>query len=256
MVKLGVLGVGDLTDKMIRGLHRSGGGMKILLSPRSRDRAEALAKDLGCEVMRDNQHVADAADVVLIGVRPAQLDTLAREVRLRPGTPLISVVAGVSMSDLQRLFGTDACSRAMLSTSAEINRSTVAVHPAESMAADLLAPLGNLVRLATEREFELATVGACMNGWWYFLLDELQQWFVQKGIAPDSARELVLSSVEDCVAQSRYRASSTMGEIGVSIATPGTYTARGLDVLDKLGGIAAWKAACEDLFDRLDRPSA
>ncbi|KXV16802.1 hypothetical protein CR51_00495 [Caballeronia megalochromosomata] len=252
MIRLGVLGVGDLTEKMIRGLHRSGSDTTFLLSPRSRARAESLAQDIGCELMRDNQAVADAADVILVGVRPAQLGELAQEIVLKPGVPLISVVSGVPVSDLQRMFGAREYTRAMLSLASEINRSTVAVYPASSAAAQLLAVLGNPVLLATEREFELATVGACMNGWFYFLLHDLQQWFVQKGFAPDDARQLVLSSVEDCVAYARYKSPSGMGEIGSSIATPGTYTAQGLDVLDKLGGNAAWKAACEHVFDQLN----
>jgi pyrroline-5-carboxylate reductase len=251
MIKLGVLGVGDLTEKMIRGWHRSGSDTTFLLSPRSRARAESLAKDIGCTLMRDNQEVADAADVVLIGVRPGQLGELAQEISLKAGIPLISVVSGVPVGDLQRMFGTRECTRAMLSLAAEINRSTVAVYPADSAMAPILAALGNPVLLATEREFELATVGACMNGWFYFLLHDLQQWFVQKGFAPDDARQLVLSGVEDCVAYSRYKASSGIGEIGSSIATAGTYTTQGLEVLERLGGNAAWKAACEHVFEQL-----
>ena len=165
MMKLGVLGVGDLTEKMIRGLHRSGTDTAFILSPRSRTRAESLAKDVGCALMRDNQEVADAADVILIGVRPGELHELAQEITLKPGIPLVSVVSGVPVGDLQRMFGARECTRAMLSLAAEINRSTVAVYPASSAMAPLLAALGNPVLLSTERAFDLATVGACMNGW-------------------------------------------------------------------------------------------
>lgn len=251
MIKLGVLGVGDLTEKMMRGLSHSDSATKIFLSPRNRDKADALVRDLGCAVLSTNQDVVDAADVVLIGVRPAQLAELAQEVTLKPQQPLISVVGGVPVSDLQQLFGRRECSRAMLSYASEINRSTVAVYPSGSMATQLLSPLGNTVALATEHEFELAMVGACMNGWFYFLIHELQQWLTQKGLPPERARELVFSSVEDCVAYSRYKTSTPVDELGRSIATPGTFTARGLDVLRQQGGDAAWRAACEYVFDQL-----
>lgn len=254
MTRLGVLGVGDLTEKMIRGLcHGDSAVTQIFLSPRNQDKAQALARDLECIVMSTNQDVVDAADVVLIGVRPAQLPELARQITLKPLQPLVSVVAGVSVSDLNLQFGTRDCSRAMLSYASEINRSTVAVYPAHSMAAQLFSSLGNTVPLATEREFELAMVGACMNGWFYFLVHELQQWLTQKGLPPERARELVLSSVEDCVAYSRYRTSTPIDELGRSIATPGTFTAGGLDVLRQQGGDAAWRAACEYVFNALDR---
>jgi len=252
MTKLGVLGVGDLTDKMIRGLARSGSiATQIFLSPRNQDKAEALARDLQCTALSSNQDVVDAADVVLIGVRPAHLADLAQQVTFKPLQPLISVAGGVSIEELRGLFGDRDCSRAMLSYAAEINRSTVAVYPGDSMAAQLFSPLGTVVPLATEREFELATVSACMNGWFYFLIHELQQWLTQKGAPPERAKALVFSSVEDCVAYSRYKASTPIDELGRSIATPGTYTAAGLEVLGQHEGYVAWRAACEHVFRQL-----
>ncbi|WP_118180118.1 NAD(P)-binding domain-containing protein [Paraburkholderia phosphatilytica] len=252
MIRLGVLGIGDLTEKMVRGLSRAGSATQCLLSPRNHDKAQALAEELGCAVLPSNQDVADAADVVLLGVRPAQLETLAQEVTLKPGQPLISVAGGVSVGELQRLFGAREYSRAMLSRASEINRSTVAVYPPGSIAEPLLAPLGNVVPLATEHEFELAMVGACMNGWFYFLIHELQQWLNEQGLPAERARELVFSSVEDCVAYSRYKATTPIDVLGRSIATPGTFTAQGLDVLRRHGGDAAWIAACEHVIAQLD----
>lgn len=252
MIRLGVLGVGYLTDKMIRGLSRSGGvATQVFLSPRNHDKAAALASDLQCTAMSSNQDVVDAADVVLIGVRPAALAELAQQVALKPSQPLISVAGGVSTADLRRLFGERDCSRAMLSYASEINRSTVAVYPAASLAAQLLAPLGTVVPLATEREFELATVSACMNGWFYFLVHELQQWLTEKGVSSEQARALVFSGVEDCVAYSRHKASTPIDELGRSIATPGTYTAAGLETLAQHGGYTAWRAACDTVFKML-----
>ncbi len=252
-MRLGVLGVGDLTEKMIRGLYRSERDIHVWLAPRNRERADALAKDFGCRVMASNQDVVDAVDVVLIGVRPAQLEELAAEVVLRPEQSLISVVAGVSTRELRTLFRSERCSRAMLSAASEINRPTVAVYPAGSMAEDLLAPFGNLVVLDQEDHFELATVGACMNGWWYFLFDEIEQWFVSKGLAEEQARELALSSVEDCVAYARHKKPVELRDVDVSIATPSTFTAKGLDVLKEHGGQAAWTNACEAVFELLNK---
>ena len=107
------------------------------------------------------------------------------------------------------------------------------------------------VPLATERDFELALVSACMKGWFYFLIHELQQWLTEKGLPSERAREWVFSCVEDCVAYSRYKTSTPIDELGRSIATPGTFTARGLEVLSQQGGEAAWKAAREYVFNQL-----
>lgn len=250
-MKLGVIGVGDLTEKMIRGLHGKAGELNVVLSPRGEARSRALAQALSVERLASNQAVVDAADIVLIGVRPAQLAALAGELRFRPGQKVISVVAGVSIAELRELFGDIACCRAMTSLSAEVNCATVAVYPDDAQVSALLAPLGSLVALASEAEFELATVAACANGWFYFLLHDMQQWFVGKGLSPERARALVLSSVESCTGYVRHHAAASIGEIGESIAQPGTFTARGLDEWKRLKGDAAWLAACDTVANAL-----
>jgi len=250
-IKLGVIGVGDLTEKMLRGLYRAGHELQVHLSPRNKERGEKLALELGCVPQQSNQAVVDASDVLLIGVRPAQLNELAQQVQLRPEQALVSVVIGVPVAELQTLFGIADCSRAMLSGAAEINRSSVAVYPSGSMAEQLLAPLGQLIVLDSEREFELATVGACINGWSYFLLQELQQWMQHKGLPTERARALVLSAFEDSVAYARHRSDVSAGDIGRSIALPHTFTAQGLAVLQQHGAPAAWVDACEQVFEGL-----
>ena len=251
MSTLGVLGVGDLTENMLRGLHRAHCQHTVVLSPRNAQRAQALGAAFGWTVLPSNQAVVDASDVLLVGVRPSQLPALAEEVRVRPAQPLMSVVTGVPLHEFQRLFPSATCSRAMLSAAAEINRSSVAVYPADSAATQWLAPLGTLLAMQTEREFELATVGACINGWLYRLLHELQQWATAQGISPEQARTLVLSAADDCIAYSQHHSKASMGDIGSAIAQPGTFTAVGLEVLQSNGGTDAWRMACEQVFARL-----
>jgi pyrroline-5-carboxylate reductase len=253
MIKLGVLGVGDIADKMVRGLLRGpdADGIAVFLSPRGAEKTRALVAELPCCVMQDNQAVVDAADVVLVSVRPGQVADLAREVVLRCDQKLVSVVSGVPVRELSRLFGTGWCFRAMPSYAAEIGCSTIAVYPSDPDVCEVLRRLGSPVILANEREFELATVGASMNGWLYFLLHDLQHWLVEKGLPPDHARTLVLGSVADCVAYARHHDSLSMRDLGCSIATSGTFTAQGLEMLGLHQANAAWSAACEVVLDGL-----
>lgn len=251
MKTLGIIGVGELTEKMVHGLIRSSNISQVYLSPRNHEKALNLSRAYGCKCMLDNQSVIDASDIVLIGVRPNQLTALADEIRIKPAQCLISVVAGVSIKKLQQLFSHEYCVRAMLSYAAEINKSTVVVYPQNTEVQELLNPLGNLIGLAKESEFELATVSACMNGWFYFLLHDLQTWLVDKGLEVEQARALVLSSLEDCTAYARHHAALPMNDLGRSIATPGTFTAQGLEMLGLHQANAAWGAACEVVLDAL-----
>ena len=256
MKSLGVLGVGDLSEKVIQGLRYSSYRSPIYLSSRSQYRAESLAHSFLCKIMPDDQSVVDAADILLVDVRPENLRALAGAIALDPSQYIISLVAGVSIEQLDELFGGVRIIRAMLSYAAEINRTTVVITPYDAAAEALLSRLGEVVPLDSEQEFELATVGACMNGWLYFLLDDLQQWLMDRGLRPEHARKLVLGNVEDCVAYARHHSGRALDELGWSIATPGTFTAKGLEMLGLHHANAAWGAASELVLDALVAQSA
>lgn len=251
MKKIGVLGVGDLTEKVVRGLRRGGYYGPIYLSPRNQEKAEKLAKEFGCEVLADNQSVVDAAQILLLGVRPDSLESLAHSVDIGPQHLLVSFIAGASQRELMQLFGTDKTIRSMLSYAAETNNTTVVLNPPSAEIEALFSSLGTLVPVEREEQFELATVAACVNGWFYFLLHDLHRWITDKGLDPDQSRKLVLGSLNDCIAYAERHEDRSFAELGNSIATPGTFTALGLEMLGLHQANAAWSAACEVVLDAL-----
>lgn len=251
MQSLGILGVGELTEKVVRGLRRSGYAGQIHLSPRNAEQARTLAAECDCQVMESNQAVIDQAQWVFLGVRPESVDQVAREVCFKPGQRLMSLVAGISLERLQQAFPGARCLRVMLSYAVQYNRSTVVLCPRDTASEDVLASLGNLVVLEDESAFELATVAACMNGWFYFLLHDLQQWLVDKGLPVPQARALVLGNLMDCITSAQQQPEYSLKALGQAIATPGTFTADGLAVLNHQPVSATWGAACEVVLDAL-----
>lgn len=251
MQSIGILGVGELTEKVVIGLRRSGFSGRVLLSPRNQERALQLSRLWACEVMQSNQQVVDGASLLLLGVRPEVVDALANEVQLKPGQTLVSLVAGVKLAELQRCFPHARPVRAMLSYAAQINRSTVVVSPGGQPHEALLGALGSLVVLDQEDAFELATVAACMNGWFYFFLDDLQRWFIEKGLPQEQAAQLVMGNLQDCLASARHQPNASLQALGHAIATPGTFTAAGLDTLRRNGASQAWATAREEVLGQL-----
>jgi len=205
--------------------------------------------------MADNQDVVDQADLLFLGVRPEVVEALSREVRLKPGQPLVSLVAGMKRDDVARCFPKAQPVRAMLSYAAPIHQSTVVVTPAGQPLEALLGTLGTLIVLDQENAFELATVAACMNGWFYFFLNDLQRWFTDKGLSPEHARQLVMGNMQDCLASAGHQPQARMDTLGNAIATPGTFTAAGLEVLRDKGAPQAWAAACDEVLERLQKAS-
>jgi len=253
VLNIGILGVGELTEKVVIGLRRSGFAGRMLLSARNHERAQQLRAEWACDVMADNQQVVDEADVLFLGVRPDVVEQLSREVRLKPRQTLVSLVAGVKLDALQHHFPQARAVRAMLSYAAQINQSTVVVTPGGEPHEALLGALGSLIVLEQEDAFELATVAACMNGWFYYFLNDLQRWFVDKGLPHEQAAQLVMGNMQDCLASARHQPLASLEALGDAIATPGTYTAAGLDVLRQNGATQAWTQAFDEVLGRLHK---
>nr|WP_314567343.1 NAD(P)-binding domain-containing protein [uncultured Pseudomonas sp.] len=255
MLKIGILGVGELTEKVVIGLRRGGFTGRVLLSARNHERAQQLSRQCACEVMAANQQVVDEADLLFLGVRPEVVEQLSNEIQLKPRQTLVSLVAGLKHSELQRCFPPARPVRAMLSYAAQINQSTVVITPGGEPHEALLGTLGSLIVLDDEAAFELATVAACMNGWFYFFLSDLQQWFTDKGLSKEQAAQLVMGNMQDCLASARHQPQASLQSLGSAIATPGTFTAAGLEVLRSNGATPAWREAFEEVLNRLHKGS-
>lgn len=250
-MKTGILGVGELTEKVVAGLYRKGATAEIVLSPRNAGRAGRLRETFGCRVAVSNQSVADEVDILIVGVRPDALKNLASEIRLRPHQLLVSLVAGISSAQLQTLFSHQRVVRMMLTYAAEINRTTVVLTACEDNIRTYFSALGNVTVLENEDWFELATVSMCMNGWLYGLADGLQGWLVEKGMPQHHARALVLGAMRDCADYGVHNASVPLETMLQAIATEGTFTAQGLDILHEQHSLQPWVTAADAVVQSL-----
>lgn len=252
MMKVGVIGVGELTEKIITGLMQQDGQRVVNLSPRNHERASDLAARYSCNIMESNQAVVDESDLIILGVRPQQLPGLAREITIAEDKQTLSLAAGVSRAELAEYFQHHNIQRMMTTYAAEINQTTIVFTSVPAEVESLFAILGRTLVVDSEREFELATVGMCMNGWMYFFSDRLQAWFIEQGMPAQQARKLVLGAMADSAAYGMHHSDKSLAELGRSIATEGTYTARGVDRLNSERFCSAWEHAAEDIFKRLN----
>ena len=107
------LGTGSMSGAILEGLlaHAAEFG-PISATTRSRESRDALPDGVAEAVaLADepgaNVRLAAAADVVVLGVKPAQIGDLASEIAdaLRPGTLVISVAAGITIAALESKVG-------------------------------------------------------------------------------------------------------------------------------------------------------
>ncbi|MFQ5865009.1 MAG: pyrroline-5-carboxylate reductase [bacterium] len=100
--KLAVVGVGKVGEALVLGLLKQGGlRSENIVGSVGHEGSLASAKEkLGIEVMLDNQAVVKGRDIILLAVKPQNMDKVIREIAdvLTPEQLLITVAASVTTS--------------------------------------------------------------------------------------------------------------------------------------------------------------
>jgi len=109
MALLGFIGTGNMGGALARAARRRLEGEQILLANRTREKAEALAAELGVQVS-GNAAAARTADYIFLGVKPQMMEGLLEEIgpvlaERRDRFILVTMAAGLSMEDIRRMAG-------------------------------------------------------------------------------------------------------------------------------------------------------
>ena len=178
--------------------------------------------------------------LILLGVKPQKLDEVAPELakRLNQSTILVSILAGVELASLRHRFPTAGqILRAMPNLPVSENCGIVALfdgnpHDARSVTDALFAPLGTVVRTASEAE--LAAIGSLAGAGPAYVarfVAALAKAGVERGLAPALADRLALETVLGTAAMAAAR-GETMDSIARRVASPNGTTEAGLTILD------------------------
>lgn len=109
MYKFGFIGTGNMASALARAVVKTTDAKNVILSNRTPQKAEDLAKELGGD-FGDNKKVATESEYIFLGVKPQVLADLAKEIKpyLDSRTDrfvLVSMAAGRSTKDIENLFG-------------------------------------------------------------------------------------------------------------------------------------------------------
>jgi pyrroline-5-carboxylate reductase len=195
------------------------------------------------EGVRTVTSLADAGappKLIVLAVKPQQLDEVARQLEAGPETVLVSILAGVEVASLRQRFpNAGTIVRAMPNLPVSIRRGVVALYSEDAddslrqQLGDLFVALGWAMWMADEAKF--AAVGAVAGAGPAYaarFIDALTKAGEARGlshpIASTIARETVLGT-----AWMAATSGETMAEVADRVASPNGTTEAGLAVLDK-----------------------
>ena len=102
----------------------------------------------------------------------------------------------------------------------------------------------------TKRDFGPASTIACYYGWVQELIGEMTGWVADHGVDPDTARLLVAQMTRAAATTVRDRPDESIRALVDELATPRSFTLKGLEVLREADAVTPWKNAAAALFEK------
>ena len=201
---IAILGAGSMGGAILHGLVRSGLAPAVTVTNRTPEKAAALADLDGVTSIAleaepgANTDAAAAADIVLVGVKPAMVPDLLREIApaLRPGTIVVSLAAGVTIATFEGILGGDvAVIRSMPNTPAVVGKAVTGIAAGSTATAEhvalvrrLFETCGVVIEVPEDQIDPLSTISGSGPAYVFLFIEELTKAAVRRGFTDEQAR--------------------------------------------------------------------
>lgn len=248
MPRLGFVGTGKITAAVVTGLCEAGAPPPITLSPRGAETARALAMSYpgAVRVAASNQEVVDDGNVVVLALRPSQVEEVLRGLRFRAGQLVLSFVATVPAARLRPLVApASRVVRACPLPSVARRQGPVLVTPPDATVRELFARIGTPVEVEDERAFEVLWATTAMIAPYYALCGEVAAWAAAAGVRPEVATAYVATMFQGLGVLGDRAIQEGHSALIAEAQTRGGLNEQALDQLRNAG-------TCEAVRDALD----
>jgi pyrroline-5-carboxylate reductase len=253
--QLGFIGAGKLAGSVIRGLISAGfcPPSRILASEPNEQVRNALVSDTGISATTNNIEVARKAEVILIGVKPAVVLSVLRELAQPIRHKLvISLAAGVRLVSMAKVADAR-FSRALTNTPSAICRAATALARGRNctdedmaLAHKIFSAIGLALEVDEQHIDAVTALAGSGPAFVYSVIEALAKGGENCGLPPKVAGALAAQTVLGA-AELAIESKLSPEELRKMVVTPGGTTAAGLAEMAKLhtaeGLIAAVEAA-------------
>ena len=255
MIRLGVIGAGNMGEAILRGYLNSGyaSGAKTAVFDLDQQKCQALEKDLGVQVAASLEELIEKSDMLLIAVKPNVCTHLFSEQFERfSGKAVISIAAGWGGERLkQALPATARILRVMPNTPAMIGEGMIVFESGDSLtkeehvfAETLFGSVGDVVSVEPKLMDAVTAVSGSGPAYVYLFIEALADGGVKAGLPRPIALKLAAQTVKG----SAMMVSETgihPGELKDRVCSPGGTTIEAVSVLEQKGFRGAVIAAVD-----------
>jgi pyrroline-5-carboxylate reductase len=242
-LKLGIVGGGVMAEAILSRLLKFGtySNTEILVSEPTPQRREFLEQQYGVTVSDDNNLAASAA-IVLLAIKPQIFDRVVSSLPpLAPSQLVISILAGVTLTQLERAFPQQPVIRVMPNTPATVGAGMSAlsvgsrVQPEElTIATNIFQSVGDVVEIPESLMDGVTGLSGSGPAYVAIAIEALADGGVAAGLPRPIADKLALQTVLG-TAQLMKESSLHPAQLKDRVTSPGGTTIAGITKLEQAG---------------------
>jgi pyrroline-5-carboxylate reductase len=251
----GFIGTGVITEAILTGLAKAGSlPDQVLVSSRSTEVSERLARAHPCvRICDDNQQIVDAAELVVLAIRPQIAEGVLRGLSFKPGQHVCSLVASLSLERLRDWIGSVSAFRAIPLPPVADLRGVTAIYPDDPVGAALFRPLGTVVAAHTIDEFNAYACASALMGTYFGILATASDWLEAHGVPRHDAQSYLAALFYGLGATSLEQCETAFEVLREGHSTPGGLNAQAFETFRAANGTKALDLALDTVADRLRR---
>lgn len=202
---LGVIGAGNMAQALITGIIKSHAleSSSIIVSNYNSKKADCLVEKYGV-LSDDNINVIKKSDVILLAVKPyAVIDTLNQYIKDLQDKIVISVAAGISISEMEKVSSTLKIIRTMPNTPVEVCEGVIAYSKGKNISNDdilvlekLFSKLGLLFYIDESKIDAVSALTGCSPAYIYQIIEAMSDAGVRMGLSREIALQLSSMAVK------------------------------------------------------------
>lgn len=260
--KIGFIGLGNMAVAMIGGMLKEKiiEPKQVIGKARTRETEEKIKNRFNILTAESNARVAAEADILFLAVKPVYFAGVIEEIReaVRPGTLIVSIAAGRTLSYLKKEFGREDCKfiRCMPNTPALVLEGCTGVCAEEKVTGEeldrVLALLNAFGRASVVPE-SLMDVVVGVSGsapaYVFLFIEAMADEAVAEGMPRRQAYEFAAQAVLGS-ARMVLETGKHPGELKDMVCSPGGTTIQAVKVLEEKGLRAAVMDAMEACIEK------
>ena len=259
--KIGFIGAGKMAESLISCFieKKLVDANHIVVSCPGHDRQNYLNKKYGISVTGENQTVVDSVDMVILAVKPHQLQTALKNLVGLENKLIVSILAGIKTKKIEQITNSKII-RLMPNLCCQVNHSAGGYSINEKITEEdeklflhYFSEIGFFYKVEEEKLNIITAISGSGPAFFAFFIDEFVKAGVKNGLPRDIALSLALNT---CFGTAKYLAETKTepGMLIEKISTHGGTTEAGFDVIKKsdigediFGFIMASKKRAEEI---------